>query len=91
MLKYLIERDLPGAGKLSPAELKAAAQNSNGVLKSLGPEVQWVQSYVTDNKIYCVYYAASIEIIKEHAKCAGIPANRIEKIRTIIDPTTGDA
>ena len=91
MPQYVIEREMPGAGSLSPADLKNASQTSCSVLRDLGPQIQWVHSYVTDNKIYCVYYASSFEIIKEHAKCAGIPANRIEKIRTMIDPTTGDA
>jgi hypothetical protein len=90
MPKYLIEREMPGAGKLSRAELKAASQASNGVLKDLGPKIQWVYSYVTDNKIFCVYNASDIEVIKKHAECAGIPANRISQIRTMIDPTTAE-
>jgi len=88
MPKYVIERELPGAGKLSKAELKAISQKSNEILKDLGPTIQWVHSYVTDDKIFCVYNAPNPEIIKEHAKCGGFPANRILQVRTIIDPTT---
>jgi len=86
--KYVIERDLPGAGKLSPAELQAIARKSNGVLASMGPNIQWVESYVTGDKIYCVYRADSEEAIRKHAQAGGFPANRISRIATVIDPTT---
>ena len=90
MPKYVIERELPGAGKLTPPELKAVSQTSCGVLKALGPEIQWVQSYVTDDKIYCVYIAPNPEVIREHATRGGFPANKISEVRTVIDPTTAD-
>jgi hypothetical protein len=86
--KYVIERDLPGAGKLSAAELQAIARKSNGVLASMGPNIQWVESYVTGDKIYCVYRADSEEAIRKHAQAGGFPANRISRIATVIDPTT---
>jgi len=89
--KYLIERELPGAGKLSPADLKAISQKSCGVLSTLGPQIQWVQSYVTDDKIYCVYIAPNAELVKQHAEQGGFPANRISEIRAGIDPTTAEA
>jgi hypothetical protein len=91
MPKYVIERDLPGAGKLSPAELKAISQKSNGILKDLGPQIQWVHSYVADDKIYCVYNAPNEEIIRKHADCGGFPVTRISRVRTVIDPVTGEA
>lgn len=91
MPKFIIEREMPGAGKLSPAELQAAAYKSVGVLNHLGPAIQWVQSYVVDDKIYCVYNAPSEELIREHAKCAGFPANRIQQVRAVIDPTTAES
>ena len=90
MPKYVIERELPGAGKLSRAELKAISEKSNGILKSLGPGIQWDHSYVTDDKIYCVYNAPNIEIIKKHAECGGFPANKISRVRSTIDPTTAE-
>jgi Nickel responsive protein SCO4226-like len=90
MPKFVIERDLPGAARLSPAELKAISQKSNGVLRDLGPEIQWVESYVTGDKIYCVYVAPSAEVIREHARRGGFPANRIEQVAAVIDPTTAD-
>ena len=86
--KYVIERDLPGAGKLSTAELQAIARKSNGVLASMGPNIQWVESYVTGDKIYCVYRADSEEAIRKHAQAGGFPANKISRIATVIDPTT---
>jgi len=86
--KYVIERDLPGAGKLSPADLQAIARKSNGVLASMGPNIQWVESYVTGDKIYCVYRADSEEAIRKHAAAGGFPANRISRVTTVIDPTT---
>ena len=88
MQKYVIERDLPGAGKLSPSELQAISKKSREVLQSMGTKIQWVQSYVTDDKIYCVYLAPNEEMIREHAKRGGFPANRISEVRTVIDPTT---
>ena len=90
MPKYLIERELPGAGKLSAADLKAISQKSCGVLNTLGPQIQWVQSYVTDDKIYCVYIAPNAELVKQHAEQGGFPANRISEIRVGIDPTTAE-
>ena len=88
MQKYVIERELPGAGSLSAETLQSISQKSCGVLKELGPQIQWVESYVTDDKIYCVYLAPNEELIREHAKRGGFPANRISQVRTIIDPTT---
>ncbi|MBX7166954.1 MAG: DUF4242 domain-containing protein [Pirellulales bacterium] len=90
MPKYVIERDIPGAGKLSPAELQAISQKSCSVLRQLGPQIQWVQSYVTDDKVYCVYIAPSQDLVERHAREGGFPANRISEVRAIIDPTTGD-
>jgi hypothetical protein len=91
MPKYVIEREIPGAGKLSPADLAAISQKSCSVLKNLGPQIQWVESYVTDDKVYCVYIAPSEALIREHAQKGGFPANRISQVRSIIDPTTADA
>ena len=91
MPKYLIERELPGAGKLSSADLKAISQKSCSVLHNLGPQIQWVQSYVTDDKIYCVYIAPNAEMVKQHAEQGGFPANRISEVKVGIDPTTADA
>lgn len=91
MPKYLIEREIEGAGKLSPTELQGIAQKSCCVLHDLGPRIQWLHSYVTENKVYCIYIANSKELIREHAEAGGFPVNRIEEIKTIIDPTTGDA
>ena len=90
MPKYVIERDMPGVGGLGPADLKNASQTSCNVIQTLGPEIQWIQSYVTDNKIYCVYRAANEELIREHAERGGFPANKISEVRTIIDPTTAE-
>jgi hypothetical protein len=90
MPQYVIERDLPGAGKLSPAELKAISQKSCGVLSQLGSQIQWVHSYVTDDKIYCVYRAPNEEIVREHARQGGFPANRVSKVTATIDPTTAE-
>jgi Protein of unknown function (DUF4242) len=90
MPKFIIERELPGAGQLSRDELRAISQKSVGILQHLGPQIQWVQSYVVDDKIYCVYNAPSEEVIKEHARCGGFPANRISQIRALIDPTTAE-
>lgn len=88
MRKYVIERELPGAGKLSREQLQAVSQKSCGVLQKLGPQIQWVESYVTDDKVYCVYLAPNEELIHEHARQGGFPANRISEVRTMIDPTT---
>jgi hypothetical protein len=90
MPKYIIERELPGAGNLSAGELHDISQKSNSVIAELGPDVKWLQSYVTDDKIYCVYAASDEDIIQEHARCGGFPANRISKVSAVIDPTTGD-
>jgi len=92
MPKYVIERELPGAGKLSREQLQQVAQKSNGVIRTLGGDtIQWVESFVTDDKLYCVYNAASPKIIEEHAKCGGFPANRITQVRNMMDPTTAEA
>jgi hypothetical protein len=90
MPKYVIEREIPGAGNMSPQELQGASQKSCSVLRNLGPEIQWVQSYVTADKLYCVYIAPNEEIIREHAQQGGFPANRISEIKTVIDPTTAE-
>jgi hypothetical protein len=90
MPKYVIERELPGAGKLTPQELKGISQKSCQVLRNLGPEIQWVQSFVTDDKIYCIYVAPNAEMIHEHAQRGGFPADRIIEVRSVIDPTTGE-
>jgi hypothetical protein len=91
MPKYVIERELPGAGKLTPEQLQAVSQTSCGVLKNLGPQIQWVQSYVTGDKIYCIYISPNEELIREHASQGGFPANKISEIKTVIDPTTAEA
>ena len=88
MPKYLIEREIPNAGKLTAEQLKVISQTSCGVLNKLGPQIQWVQSYVTTDKIYCVYIAPNEDMIREHAKQGGFPANIITEVSTIIDPTT---
>ncbi len=90
MPQFVIEREMPGAGQLSPEELKGASQGSCSVLRDLGPEIQWVHSYVTDDKIYCIYRAPSEDLIRQHAETAGFPANRISAIRATIDPTTAE-
>jgi hypothetical protein len=90
MPKYVIEREIPGAGKLSPQELQAISQKSCGVLKNLGPQIQWVQSYVTGDKVYCVYIAPNEEMVREHAEQGGFPANRVSEVRSVIDPTTAE-
>jgi Protein of unknown function (DUF4242) len=91
MPKYVIEREVPGVGKLSTPELKALSQKSCGVLQEMGPAIQWVHSYVTDDKIYCVYIAPNEAIVREHAQRGGFPANRISEVKSMIDPTTGEA
>ena len=90
MPKFVIEREIKGAGKLAKQELQAISQKSCSVLNSMGPKIQWVQSYVTDDKIYCVYNAPDAETIREHARQGGFPANVISRVRTIIDPTTAE-
>lgn len=91
MPKFLIERDIPGAGSRTPAQLQAISQKSCGVLREMGPEIQWVHSYVTGDKIYCIYIAPNEGMVREHASQGGFPANRISEITTIIDPTTAEA
>jgi hypothetical protein len=91
MPKYVIERDIPGAGKLSPADLQAISQKSCGVLRGMGPQIQWLQSYVTGDKVYCIYIAPDEASVREHAKQGGFPANRVSEVTTIIDPTTAEA
>ena len=88
--RFVIERDIPGASKMTPDQLRAAAQKSNAVLRDLGPEIQWVQSYVAGDKIYCVYNAPNEQLIREHAEKSGFPANRITPISAVIDPSTAD-
>jgi hypothetical protein len=90
MPKYVIEREIPGVGRLSAAEMQAIARKSCEVLQALGPDIQWVESYVTDDKIYCVYIAADADIVREHARCGGFPANVISEVRAGIDPTTAE-
>jgi hypothetical protein len=90
MPKYVIEREIPNAGALSPAELKAISQKSVAVLADLGPQVQWLESYVTGDKIYCVYVAPGEELIREHARLGGFPANRVSRVHTTIDSTTAE-
>jgi hypothetical protein len=90
MPKFVIEREIPGAGNLSPQELQAISQTSCGVLQQMGPSIQWLHSYVTADKIYCVYIAPNEEIIREHAQQGGFPANRISEIKSVIDPTTAE-
>jgi len=91
MPKYVIERDIPGAGTLPAEELQRISQQSCSVLNALGPQIQWVQSYVTGDKIYCVYIAPSEQMVREHAAQGGFPADRISEVTTIIDPTTAEA
>lgn len=90
MPQFVIERDMPGVGNLGPGDLKSASQGSCSVLRELGPEIQWVQSYVTGNKIYCVYRAPDEELIRRHAQMAGLPADSIAKVHATIDPTTAE-
>ncbi len=90
MPKYVIEREIPGAGKLSAQELQIISQKSCGVLNQMGPQIQWVHSYVTGDKLYCVYIAPSEEMVREHARQGGFPANRVSEIKSVIDPTTAE-
>ena len=91
MPKYVIEREVPGAGSLSPAQLQSISQASCGVLRKMGSEIQWVHSYVVDDKIYCIYIAPNEEMVREHARQGGFPANRVSQVRTILDPTTAES
>lgn len=90
MPKFVIEREIPGAGALTHEQLQAISQKSCGVLRNLGPQIQWVQSYVTDNKIYCIYIAPNEEMVREHAMQGGFPANSVARVLTVIDPTTAE-
>jgi hypothetical protein len=90
MPKFVIEREIPGAGNMTPSELQAVSQTSCGVLQKMGPSIQWLQSYVTGDKVYCVYIAPNEEMIREHASQGGFPANRISEVKSIIDPTTAE-
>ncbi len=90
MPKFIIEREIPGAGKLSGEELQAISQKSCGVLREMGPQIQWVESYVTDDKVYCVYIAPDEAAVREHARQGGFPANSVSQIRRMIDPTTAE-
>jgi hypothetical protein len=90
MPKYVIEREVPGAGKLNSKELKEMAETSCDVLRNMGPEIQWIQSYITDDKVYCVYIAPNEEMIREHARQGGFPANSVSEVATIIDPVTAE-
>ncbi len=91
MPKFVIEREIPGAGKLTAEQLQGISQTSCGVLTKLGPRIQWLESYVTDDKVYCVYIAPDEATVREHAKQGGFPANRVSEVRTVIDPTTAEA
>jgi hypothetical protein len=91
MPKFVIERELPGAGKLSAAELQGISQKSCGVLNSMGPKIQWLNSFVTDDKIYCIYIAPDEATVREHATKGGFPANRVSRVTTMIDPTTSES
>jgi hypothetical protein len=90
MPKFVIERELPGAGKLTPQELRDISAQSNKVISDLGPDIHWLNSYVTDDKLYCVYVAPDADIIFEHARCGGFPANKVTMVSAVIDPSTGD-
>ncbi|MGO9336692.1 MAG: DUF4242 domain-containing protein [Terracidiphilus sp.] len=90
MPKFVIEREIPEAGKLTAEQLKAISQTSCGVLRNMGPRIQWVQSYVTDDKVYCVYIAPDEATVREHAKTGGFPANKVSQVRAVIDPTTSE-
>ena len=90
MPKFVIERELPGAGKLAADQLRAISQKSCGVLRELGPRIQWLESFVTDDKIYCIYIAPDEATVRQHAEMGGFPANRVSQVRTIIDPTTSE-
>jgi cell division inhibitor SulA len=91
MPKFVIEREIPGVGSFTPEQLQAVSQKSCSVLRNLGPQIQWLQSYVTDNKIYCVYIAPNEEMVREHASQGGFPANSVAQVRQVIDPTTAES
>ena len=91
MPKFVIERDLPGAGNLSPEQLQAISQKSCSILEKMGPQIQWVESFVTDDKVYCIYIAPNEEEIRHHAQMGGFPASRVSQVRTMIDPTTSES
>ena len=90
MPKFVIERNIPGAGQLTPEQLAGISKTSCSVLRNLGPQIQWVQSFVTDDKIYCIYIAPDEETVREHARLGGFPANSVQAVRTVIDPTTAE-
>ena len=90
MPKYVIEREIPGAGQLSAADLNAISQKSCGVLRGMGPQIQWVQSFVTGDKVYCIYIAPDEAAVREHARLGGFPANRVSEVTAVIDPTTAE-
>jgi hypothetical protein len=90
MPKFVVERDIPGVGKMSPQQLQAISQKSCAVLREMGPQIQWIQSHVTDDKIYCVYIAPDEDAVRRHAQQGGFPANRISRVRAVIDPTTSE-
>ena len=90
MPKYVIEREIPGAGRISPEDLHSISRHSRTFLEKMGPQIQWVQSYVTDDKIYCIYIAPNWELVLEHARLGGFPANSVAEVRTVIDPTTAE-
>lgn len=90
MPKYVIERDIPGAGRLSAEQLRDISRTSCGVLGDLGPQIQWLESYVTDDKVYCVYIAPNMDMVHEHARLGGFPANRVSEVRAVIDPVTAE-
>ncbi len=90
MPKYVIEREIPGAGKLTAEELRAVSQKSCAVLRQMGPQIQWLESFVTDDKVYCIYLAPNVEAIHEHAQRGGFPANRIAEVKQVIDPSTAE-
>lgn len=91
MPKFVIEREIPGVGQMTPEQAQEAARNSLSVLRDLGPQIQWLHSYVTDNKVYCIYWAPSADIIQEHARRCGVPANRISAVRHLMDPVSSEA
>jgi len=90
MPRFVIEREIPGAGKLTPEQLQGISQTSCGVLRQMGPQIQWVQSFVTDDKIYCIYIAPDEDTVRKHAQMGGFPANTVAQVRAVIDPTTSE-
>jgi len=91
MPKFVIEREIPGAGSMAPEEIQAAAEKTLSVLRDLGPQIQWLHSYITDNKVYCIYWAPNAEMIQEHARRCGVPANRISAVRRLMEPVDAEA